>query len=201
MEQAKPSALLSWRHLPSLATMFTMRLVRTPPSLRWPPSCTASSLEARRPGLACCHPPGLRAAGPVRQKHLFDAPSTDQTRTIWNAGLVLATAGLHLAQFSTPLSALAQAVDSGELLPCDEAKEAALGDVMAPGPPCTGSWISASFLAAEVAATHWPPFCLTIYLADAGSSLEMCTPGRCTAHAASRCLLESVSHITRSHLG
>ena len=60
----------------------------------------------------------------------LDARDSDRNHTIWNARLVLATAGLHLAQFKHKRRPLAKAVDYAELFIYDEAQqEAALSDI------------------------------------------------------------------------
>ena len=60
----------------------------------------------------------------------LDAQDSDRNHTIWNARLVLATTGLHLAQFRHKHRPLAKAVDYAELFIYDEAqKEAALSDI------------------------------------------------------------------------
>ena len=60
----------------------------------------------------------------------LDARDSDRNRTIWNARLVLATTGLHLAQFRHKHRPLAKAVDYAELFIYDEAQqEAALSDI------------------------------------------------------------------------
>ena len=54
----------------------------------------------------------------------------DSDHTIWNARLVLATTGLHLAQFRHKHRPLAKAVDYAEIFIYDEAQqEAALSDI------------------------------------------------------------------------
>ena len=59
-----------------------------------------------------------------------DARDTDKNQQIWNAKLVLATTGLHLAQFRQPHRPLAKAVDYADLFIYDEAQqEAALSDL------------------------------------------------------------------------
>ena len=59
----------------------------------------------------------------------LDARDSDRNHTIWNARLVLATTGLHLAQFRHKHRPLAN-VDYAELFIYDEAQqEAALSDV------------------------------------------------------------------------
>ena len=60
----------------------------------------------------------------------LDARDSDRNHTIWNARLVLATTGLHLAQFRHKHRPLAKAVDYAELFIYDEAQqEAALSDI------------------------------------------------------------------------
>ena len=60
----------------------------------------------------------------------LDARDTDRNQQIWNAKLVLATTGLHLAQFRQQHRPLANAVDYAELFIYDEAQqEAALSDL------------------------------------------------------------------------
>ena len=60
----------------------------------------------------------------------LDARDTDKNQQIWNAKLVLATTGLHLAQFRQPHRPLAKAVDYADLFIYDEAQqEAALSDL------------------------------------------------------------------------
>ena len=60
----------------------------------------------------------------------LDARDSDRNHTIWNARLVLATTGLHLAQFRHKHRPLAKAVDYAELFIYDEAQQqAALSDV------------------------------------------------------------------------
>ena len=60
----------------------------------------------------------------------LDASDTDKNQQIWNAKLVLATTGLHLAQFRQPHRPLAKAVDYADLFIYDEAQqEAALSDL------------------------------------------------------------------------
>ena len=64
----------------------------------------------------------------------LDARDTARNHTIWNARLVLATTGLHLAQFRHRHRPLTQAIDYAELFIYDEAQqEAALGDVAPQG--------------------------------------------------------------------
>ena len=61
---------------------------------------------------------------------LLDARDSDRNQTIWNARLVLATTGLHLAQFRHKHRPLAKAVDYAEIFIYDEAQqEAALSDI------------------------------------------------------------------------
>ena len=58
------------------------------------------------------------------------ARDTEKKQEIWNAKLVLATTGLHLAQFRQPHRPLAKAVDYADLFIYDEAQqEAALSDL------------------------------------------------------------------------
>ena len=60
----------------------------------------------------------------------LDARDSDRNHTIWNARLVLATTGLHLAQFRHKHRPLAKAVDYAEIFIYDEAQqEAALSDI------------------------------------------------------------------------
>ena len=60
----------------------------------------------------------------------LDARDTDKNQQIWNAKLVVATTGLHLAQFRQPHRPLAKAVDYADLFIYDEAQqEAALSDL------------------------------------------------------------------------
>ena len=60
----------------------------------------------------------------------LDARDPDKNQQIWNAKLVLATTGLHLAQFRQPHRPLAKAVDYADLFIYDEAQqEAALSDL------------------------------------------------------------------------
>ena len=60
----------------------------------------------------------------------LDARDTDKNQQIWHAKLVLATTGLHLAQFRQPHRPLAKAVDYADLFIYDEAQqEAALSDL------------------------------------------------------------------------
>ena len=60
----------------------------------------------------------------------LDARDSDRNHTIWNARLVLATTGLHLAQFRHKHRPLAKAVDYAELFIYDETQqEAALSDI------------------------------------------------------------------------
>ena len=60
----------------------------------------------------------------------LDTRDTDKNQQIWNAKLVLATTGLHLAQFRQPRRPLAKAVDYADLFIYDEAQqEAALSDL------------------------------------------------------------------------
>ena len=60
----------------------------------------------------------------------LDARDSDRNHTIWNARLVLATTGLHLAQFRHKHRPLAKAVDYAELFIYDEAQqEAAFSDI------------------------------------------------------------------------
>ena len=60
----------------------------------------------------------------------LDARDTDKNQQIWNAKLVLATTGLHLAQFRQQHRPLAKAVDYADLFIYDEAQqEAALSDL------------------------------------------------------------------------
>ena len=66
----------------------------------------------------------------------LDARDSDRNHTIWNARLVLATTGLHLAQFRHKHRPLAKAVDYAELFIYDEAQqEAALSDIAILSPP------------------------------------------------------------------
>ena len=58
----------------------------------------------------------------------LDARDTDRNQQIWNAKLVLATTGLHLAQFRQQHRPLGKAVDYAELFIYDE-QEAALSDL------------------------------------------------------------------------
>ena len=75
----------------------------------------------------------------------LDARDSDRNHTIWNARLVLATTGLHLAQFRHKHRPLAKAVDYAELFIYDEAQqEAALSDIAILG-PCPAS-VSSSAL-------------------------------------------------------
>ena len=60
----------------------------------------------------------------------LDARDSDRNHTIWHARIVLATSGLHLAQFRHNHRPLAKAVDYAELFIYDEAQqEAALSDI------------------------------------------------------------------------
>ena len=60
----------------------------------------------------------------------LDARDSDRNHTIWHARIVLATTGLHLAQFRHKHRPLAKAVDYAELFIYDEAQEeAALSDI------------------------------------------------------------------------
>ena len=60
----------------------------------------------------------------------LDARDSDHNHTIWHARIVLATSGLHLAQFRHKHRPLAKAVDYAELFIYDEAQqEAALSDI------------------------------------------------------------------------
>ena len=60
----------------------------------------------------------------------LDARDSHRNRTIWHARIVLATTGLHLAQFRHKHRPLAKAVDYAELFIYDEAQqEAALSDI------------------------------------------------------------------------
>ena len=60
----------------------------------------------------------------------LDARDTDKNQQIWHAKLVLATTGLHLAQFRQPHRPLAKAVDYADLFIYDEAQqEAAVSDL------------------------------------------------------------------------
>ena len=72
----------------------------------------------------------------------LDARDTDKNQLIWNAKLVLATTGLHLAQFRQQHRPLAKAVDYADLFIYDEAQqEAALNDLAIVGgaPPQVSS--------------------------------------------------------------
>ena len=75
----------------------------------------------------------------------LDARDTDKNQEIWNAKLVLATTGLHLAQFRQQHRPLAKAVDYADLFICDEAQqEAALSDLAILGAlrsPQPGDWL------------------------------------------------------------
>ena len=55
----------------------------------------------------------------------LDARDTDKNQQIWNAKLVLATTGLHLAQFRQQYRPLAKAVDYADPFICDEAQQEA----------------------------------------------------------------------------
>ena len=68
----------------------------------------------------------------------LDARDSDRNHTIWNARLVLATTGLHLAQFRHKHRPLAKAVDYAEIFIYDESQqEAALSDIAILGAlPC-----------------------------------------------------------------
>ena len=55
----------------------------------------------------------------------LDARDTDKNQQIWNAKLVLATTGLHLAQFRQQHRPLAKAVDYADLFIYDEAQQEA----------------------------------------------------------------------------
>ena len=69
----------------------------------------------------------------------LDARDSDRNHTIWNARLVLATTGLHLAQFRHKHRPLAKAVDYAEIFIYDEAQqEAALSDIAILGALRTG---------------------------------------------------------------
>ena len=60
----------------------------------------------------------------------LDARDTDKNQQIWHAKLVLATTGLHLAQFRQPHRPLAKVMDYADLFIHDEAQqEAALSDL------------------------------------------------------------------------
>ena len=60
----------------------------------------------------------------------LDARDTDKNQEVWHAKLVLATTGLHLAQFRHKLRPLAKAVDYADIFIYDEAQqEAALSDL------------------------------------------------------------------------
>ena len=60
----------------------------------------------------------------------LDARGTDRNPNVWHAKLLLATTGLHLAQFRQKHRPLAKAVDYAELFIYDEAQqEAALSDL------------------------------------------------------------------------
>ena len=60
----------------------------------------------------------------------LDACDTDKNQQIWHAKIVLATPGLHLAQFRQPHRPLAKAVDYADLFIYDEAQqEAVLSDL------------------------------------------------------------------------
>ena len=60
----------------------------------------------------------------------LDARDTDKNQQIWHAKLVLATTGLHLAQFRQPHRPLAKAVDYAHLFIYDEAQQqGALSDL------------------------------------------------------------------------
>ena len=73
----------------------------------------------------------------------LDARDTDKNQQIWNAKLVLATTGLHLAQFRQPHRPLAKAVDYADLFIHDEAQqEAALSDLASLEPFPANVWCS-----------------------------------------------------------
>ena len=60
----------------------------------------------------------------------LDARDTDRNPNVWHANLVLATTGLHLAQFRDKHRPLAKTVDYADLFIYDEAQqEAALSDI------------------------------------------------------------------------
>ena len=73
----------------------------------------------------------------------LDARDTDKNQQIWNAKLVLATTGLHLAQFRQPHRPLAKAVDYADLFIYDEAQQE-LPSVILPslGPFPANVWCS-----------------------------------------------------------
>ena len=81
----------------------------------------------------------------------LDARDSDPNHTIWNARLVLATTGLHLAQFRHKHRPLAKAVDYAELFIYDEAQtEGALSDM-----PCPASAFSCPLATPADLRRHW----------------------------------------------
>ena len=67
----------------------------------------------------------------------LDARDTDKNQQVWHAKLVLATTGLHLAQFRHKHRPLAKAVDYADIFIYDEAQqEAALSDLAILGALC-----------------------------------------------------------------
>ena len=142
MVLARRNALPCLRHtLLSEHTMSTMRLVRTLPSLPWLPLCTASCRELMMtPTLwpfGSSRGPSRAPLPALRSMHAtliairsLNFRGEKIYHTIWNARLVLATTGLHLAQFRHKHRPLAKAVDYAELFIYDEAQqEAALSDI------------------------------------------------------------------------
>ena len=130
---ASRSSLPSLRYV---GTTCTMRPGKTLRLLLWPPSYKS-----------CCPGPLTDDAWPTAIRLLshtqartsestnLDARDTDKNQQIWHAKLVLATTGLHLAQFRQPHRPLAKAVDYADLFICDEAQqEAALSDPAILGP-------------------------------------------------------------------
>ena len=74
---------------------------------------------------------------------------SDRNRTIWSARLVLATTGLHLAQFRHKHRPLAKAVDYAEIFSCDEAQQEPKVTAALPQetPGQLADWLPAHFLA------------------------------------------------------
>ena len=103
----------------------------------WAPSV----LCLQRKHYDCCHatfvqellaraPDDAWPTARTRESTNLDACDTDKNQQIWHVKLVLATTGLHLAQFRQPYRALAKAVDHADLFIQNEAQqEAALSDL------------------------------------------------------------------------
>ena len=109
--------------------MSTMPRVRTPPILAM--AAFVEQILPRAPddewpvAMRLLSQPQSRTEGTS-----LDARDADKNPHIWNAKLIMATTGLHLAQFQHKYRPLAKAVDYAELFIYDEAQqEAALSDL------------------------------------------------------------------------